>query len=476
MKNKIIICLFLILAIGCNKTQTPDPDPIITDPDYKVKTYLRSEYMDVYYYWYRNVKSRNAKLDPTEYSVEDFFDAMLYDKDRWSWMCDGDYYRSMQTGVYTGTWGVSYGQAIDYYDDYAIYIRYIYPGAPFEQYGVTRGARLDAIGGYDMKPPMTQEKINRYYEETAKVETSYTFHLTDGSDVTFTAARAQSLSTRSMLGYSVFGPDDHPGLKSNVGYFNYLTFKKNMTDDIAEAMRYFKENGVKDLILDLRYNGGGDIAACSSLVSYIVPKSYQGKPYLQIVHNDLLSQYNSTVQVPENEEALEIDNVYVITSDETASCSEIVINTLIPFIGDKVHRVGGTTYGKPNGMYVLYYPGSESDYAKYNKGDISGVQWAFLPIAMYDMNSKGDQIPDEGFDPELYWPDDVFSQFGPQEGCVKACLEHIATGSYPVLPAATKSSSRLPGASLTMPQDQPDYGWSIHEMPEMMRKETILSQ
>ena len=102
MRKKIFFLFILAFAVGCNKSDYPTdpvPDPGRQDEEYISKVYLRSICMDIYYYWYKEVKSRNALLDPDKYSITDFFDEMLYEKDRWSWMCDGDYYRSMQTGV-----------------------------------------------------------------------------------------------------------------------------------------------------------------------------------------------------------------------------------------------------------------------------------------------------------------------------------------------------------------------------------------
>ncbi len=76
--------------------------------------------MNVYYYWYKDVKDANAKLDPLQYDINKFFDKMLYSKDRWSWMTDGESYLKSEEGTITGTYGVSISQPIKYYGDYDI--------------------------------------------------------------------------------------------------------------------------------------------------------------------------------------------------------------------------------------------------------------------------------------------------------------------------------------------------------------------
>ena len=470
MKNKktyYLLFLFpLLLGLGgCNKiSKEPvnpvDPD-IEKDTDYLAKTYLRREYMNTYYYWYQDVITRNASLQPQKYgTINDFFNAMLYSEDRWSWMCDKDTYITTETGVYKGSWGVSWAQAAADYDDYSIRVRYIYPGSPFEKYGVTRGARLSAIGGKDITEPFTQEKLAIFNEEIDKTTNSFTFRLTDGTDVSFTASRATELSTRSTLVVKTFEPGDFPGLRETVGYFHYLTYNSNMKNDIQQAMKHFQDMGVKRLIVDLRYNGGGDVDAATELVSWLAPVPAQGNPYVMMVHNDKLSSLDKKVVIPENKDALRLLTLYFILGPGSASASEVTVNGLIPYMEGMLYMVGKKTYGKPNGMYVLFYPGSDSDYTAYNKGDYSRLQYAFLPICFYNNNSLGDAIPDDGLTPDNWCPDDLYHDFGTEEENIKDCLTHIATGAFPThTKASTKAGAVRPELLLLTPeQADPHYG------------------
>jgi len=282
MKDHIFTRFWLLLALlpllavlqGCPGNDDPpikdeEAEKIAADPDYKAKDYLRKEYMDVYYYWRDQVKSRNANFKPYDYDIYDFFDIMLYQKDRWSWMCDKEYYVSSETGVYTGTWGVSLDQAVEM-GDYSIYIRYIYPGSPFEQYGVTRGAKITHINGVnvmDDESGFTREKLNYFNENYNKSPQTFTFRLADGRDTTFTAQKAMSLSTHPVLITRVYQPDEFPGLAEPVGYFHYLSFlgSEVFLEEIDNAMKTLHDAGVKKAIIDLRYNGGGDSRASQRL-------------------------------------------------------------------------------------------------------------------------------------------------------------------------------------------------------------------
>ena len=79
----------LLMLQGCpDDPGDEEAEKIKNDPDYPAKSFLRSQYMDIYYYWRDEVKDRNAALKPYDYNIYDFFDEMLYSEDRWSWMCE----------------------------------------------------------------------------------------------------------------------------------------------------------------------------------------------------------------------------------------------------------------------------------------------------------------------------------------------------------------------------------------------------
>ena len=493
----LFLALLPLLAVlqGCPAQEdTPVTDDeakkIASDVDYAAKSFLRKECMDVYYYWRDQVKSRNASLKPYNYDIYDFFDKMLYEKDRWSWMCDREYYVSSETGVYSGTWGVSLGQAVDYYDDYGIRVCYIYPGSPLEPYGVTRGAWLTHIDGYDISTMSSEAMLNYFYDHYNKYTQTFTYRLVNGVDTTFTVTKAMSLATHPGLITRVFQPGEFPGLTEPVGYFHYLAFKSNFLDDIDNAMKTLHDAGVKKVIIDLRYNGGGDTRASQLLVDYLAPKAAEGKTYVVLKHNSYVAELDETSEVIASTRAeyahgnktleaywdkvypnrLGLDGIYFITGSGTASASEVVMNGLKPFYGEKLQMVGDTTYGKPNGMYVLMYPGSDADYDAYNEGDFSRLKWVFLPICFFNQNSLGQQIPVDGFIPDNHRPDDLYHDFGVEEDLIKACLTHITTGRYPALPSARTKASVRRGVRLPLEEDSPGYGLYTHPRPDFLTK------
>lgn len=484
IKNLFIPAIVAVLAValfapGCGDPVDPNngkQDTTVTDPQAGAKKFLRDEYMNVYYYWYKDVIDANNKLVLQHYDIYDLFDKMLYPKDRWSWMCDKEYYVGSETGEVSGTYGASLAQAIEYHNDYDIKVRFVYPGSPFAEQGVSRGWTLTHIDGIPKDTLLRNGTFNSMYEKSPQ---TFTFNDIEGNAHTFTATASESLSTRSSLITKIFTAEDFPGLTEPVGYFLYLSFKAYFLSDITEAMESFRAAGVKTVILDLRYNGGGDSRASQLMVDYLAPGTAGNSVYVKRVHNDLLSGLDEENRVreivngerigvidPATKDTLIVNSIgaerlYVINGHGTASASEMITNGLRPMM--PVTMVGDTTYGKPNGMYVLMYPGRNTDYQKYNAvpPDYSGLKWVFLPICFYNKNGNDEFIPDNGFIPDNYRPDDLYHDFGPQEDNINACLTHIVTGAFPALPRKHRNQTRSSSAysiDLTEEALNPAYG------------------
>lgn len=477
----ILFTIFFTVLVSCNKEDvapvepTPLPEPEKVSPDYSANLYLRKEYMDQYYYWADDVKGANAKLDLKKYDIYDAFDAMLYKDDRWSWMESGESFRATESGEISGTWGVSLAQREDYVEagDYSVYVRFILPESPLAKKGVTRGAKLTGIKG--LKIPEdgfhTQEQIDYFNEHLYDSPQTFEFKLPNGEKISFEATLPKSVSTNFILSEQVFDGGDFLGLDGAVGYFNLYQFETAFKKDIDAAFSRFKEAGVKKMIVDLRYNSGGSADVCQRMISYLAPVGLNGKPYVTRTHNKFLSELDESQYIGEQilklyiDISIGLDEIYFIMDNGSASSSEVLYNGLRPYMKDKLHLVGRQSYGKPNGMYVLFYPGDDASYEKYSDGDYSKVEWAFYPICFFNKNSEGESIPygpsaPSGFLPDNERPDDILHDFGVQEDRIKACLTHIVSGSYPPVPSVggTKSS----GSGLIIPSLEPEWKTDPH--------------
>lgn len=438
----------LIASVAAMFTLTScDPLEKYSDGEDDIKTLKNfvNDMMKEYYYWADEMPSGNASAT----KVEDYFESKLVAKDHWSWMMDGDTFRELMTGVSTSSYGFHFVQPIDHFGDYGVYISYSDPASPVGKEGIGRGWRLTHINGVATADCI---KNNTFYDEIGKMSNKFTFLSPENvsKEVTLTQS---SFKAKTVNKTAIFTKSDFAALKSTdkVGYIHYTDFTASLKDEIMNALQEMKQQGVTDLILDLRYNGGGDLELCEDICSRIAPGSADGKKLCTLSHSSANRALDETYKIKRDSKSLNLNRLFVIMTKGTASASEVVINCLSPYMD--VHTVGRTSYGKPNGMYLFAYPtinvNSSSEYHK--------VLYGFLPICFYTLNSNGKADYDNGITPENVRYDDVYKDFSAKEGMIAACLQYIATGSYPLendlytASSATKSSAGIP---LRLPEEK----------------------
>ena len=472
MKIRFLI-LSALAALFCSCQEPVDPEAAKLQP---AKKFIHSQ-MQYYYFWDTEVpKSANYASGET---VERFFDNLLVRRDRWSWMETGEEYAADEQGTAYGTYGASLAQPLEYYNDYDVKVRYVYPGSPFDKAGVRRGWTIAYINGKSKDELVNSGQFSEvFYNPPVTKPQTFVFIDLNGAAREMEITAAPTLNIRPGLVTRIFDAGQWPGLTEKVGYFHYLAFQagrdakgKAMIDDIKESMRTFREAGVRKLILDLRYNGGGDSRASDTLINYLAPSSSIGQVYVKRTHNSNLRKYDKAYTVTRIKDengrdlSLDLDRLYVITGQGTASASEMLLNGLNAIMN--VEQVGDTTYGKPNGMYVLLYPDDRRYQNEYDNGDYTHLEYAFLPICFYNSNGAGQFIPDDGLKPVAgLRPDDLYHDFGPEEDNIAACLYHIVNGRYPALPPirggssslSTKSPSQSRNARLPEEERDGNYG------------------
>ena len=141
---------------------------------------------------------------------------------------------------------------------------------------------------------------------------------------------------------------------SKVGYLAYQEFTPSSVAALGAAFNRFRAGGVTELIVDLRYNSGGSVVVARTLASLIGGSAIDGQVFAKIRFNakntDSNFDYPFTASPGElPSPPLEgLTQVFFITSANTASASELVINALAPF--KKVINIGAATFGKPYGF------------------------------------------------------------------------------------------------------------------------------
>ncbi len=213
-----------------------------------------------------------------------------------------------------------------------------------------------------------------------------------------------------------------------VGYLLYEEFITTGETALGVAFNSFRAAGVKHVILDFRYNGGGSTTQARNIASMVGGSGVAGQVFAQYRFSAKKSANNFNqsfrlTSLPAT--ALEgIDKVMVITSGSTASASELVINALRPF--KNVKTVGSTSFGKP----FAFLPQSAC-----------GIEYNAVNLEV--ANAVGFAAYSDGFVPECAVADDFSRQLGdPAEGRTAAALTYIATGSCPAPSGQVKPTAQ----------------------------------
>lgn len=317
-------------------------------------------------------------------------------------------------------------------------VKYVYPGSPADIAQIKRGYRITSINGrtdltYDGDAAGTT--INYVVNAYANSKTiSMTLQRPDGSVLTVNNLTTVSYTVNPVLRDTVFDL----GNGHKVGYivFNSFTSDANADPKLDPVFSDFTQKGVTDLVVDLRYNGGGYVSTAEHLDNLIVPSAASGAVMYTAYFNSQLQndQYpllakqftiNPGDFKPQNNQVmfakkgtLSIGQVFFIVTGSTASASELTINNLRSHMN--VQLIGTTSYGKPVGFfpininkYQIYIPEFET-----KNSAAQGGYYAGMTPGSSDFPGKLDY-------------DDVTHDFGdPTEGLLAHALHFVTNNAY----------------------------------------------
>ena len=228
-----------------------------------------------------------------------------------------------------------------------------------------------------------------------------------------------------------------------VGYLVYNQFSGSFNDELNDAFADFKSAGIEELVLDLRFNGGGSVLTSSLLASMIYRAAGTGV-FAELRFNDKHGKENDIYKFENrnyiyttegNSQGTEplnrlnsVNRLYVLTSGGTASASEMVINGLKPYMSS-VTLIGNTTYGKNVGSITLY-DAPNSDYASESRAN-PAHKYAMQPIVFQIFNKDGDSDYLQGFSPDIevneynYW-NNLLPLGDRNEALLKTALDDIS--------------------------------------------------
>ncbi|MEQ3697428.1 MAG: S41 family peptidase [Pseudomonadales bacterium] len=418
--------------------------------------FLRSWSNDTYL-WYNELPD----LDPGDYNDPiEYFELLRTDattpsgnlKDRFHFTYETSEYEKLSQAGISVSYGIDWA-LVQSSPPRELYIRYIEPSSPADisTADLARGVKVLAIDGVDVENGNDVDTLN-----------AGLFPSSIGESHTFTVQNVGSSQTRDVTLSAVEVESDPVPIvdvfnttSGNVGYVFFNDHNFVSEDKLIDAMTFLGTNNVSDLVLDLRYNGGGLLYIASQL-SYMIAGSTatNGRVFDELRFNDkhptinpvtgatltptpfyntasqYSDKYGSSFPLP----ALDLNRVFILTTGGTCSASEAIINGLRGVDVDVV-LIGSTTCGKPYGFYPT---------------DNCGT--TYFTIQFDGSNDKGQGGYSDGFTPMnepvapgilqngCYVVDDLFSPLGDvNDPMVTAALDYRVSSSCPVVTTVSKS-------------------------------------
>lgn len=224
-------------------------------------------------------------------------------------------------------------------------------------------------------------------------------------------------------------------LGKKVGYLNLRTFIVGSADaDLRDAFQTFKDQGVTELIIDFRYNGGG-LIRIADLMGDLMGAGNVGQVWSKTVLRDSKSSENSTTNIRTASQAIAPTKVAFIGRGGTASASELVINSMLPYLGNNVALIGTNTFGKPVGQFG--FDRTECD-----------DRLRAVAFKTTNANDEGEYFSGlAGVVPNTCRAnDDIFRQLGdPAEASIATALDFLAGGSCTAISGGDLRSAQSTG-------------------------------
>ncbi|QWC57349.1 peptidase S41 [Erythrobacter sp. 3-20A1M] len=232
-----------------------------------------------------------------------------------------------------------------------LYVLEAFENGPAYPQGLDRGTEIISINGKSVAQLLSNGTIN---EELGPS--------TPGLTVQFRIRQPDGMTRDVSVTKTVFSLDpisDRYGVKildnggTKVGYINLRTFiVADAAPQLRAAFGQLKAQGITQVIVDLRYNGGG-LTSVAEVFGSLLGADQVGKVFSHTVFRNSLAQYNETVNFSAEPNAIPAMKIAFIGTGSTASASELVANAFIPYLGNNTALIGSNTYGKPVGQIAL---------------------------------------------------------------------------------------------------------------------------
>ncbi|TLF44065.1 S41 family peptidase [Maribacter aurantiacus] len=424
MSIKSLLPLVFVLAVfSCSKDdelsvpKTVDPLPSSNVP---VQNFMWKA-MNFWYFWQADVPdlADNRFQDSESYteflqSVEEpgaFFDSkLLYIEDRFS------FYNSDYRELTNSLAGISRSNGLEFglvrkanSEEVFGYVRYIIPNSDAATKDIERGDLFTGVNG-------TTLTINNFQNLLFGANNTYVLNMADFSngDVIQNEREVSLTKEEALAENPVFISKSFEVNGITIGYLMYNQFTNEYDDDLYDAVLGLKNLGITELVVDLRYNPGGSVNTTRILASMIydtntdnlfIRKRYNDKIQDQLSESQLEVYFTDRVG-SKTIEPLGLNKLYVLTSASSASASELLINSLEPYID--VVIIGDVTRGK-NEFSTTLVDDRENSYL-YTPSRVNKInpdnQWAIQPLLGRNENADGFFDYTDGLVPDIQLKED----------------------------------------------------------------------
>lgn len=343
---------------------------------------------------------------------ESLFESLIYDRtniDKYSWITDDYIALEQQFDGISKTNGMEFGLRLypDGSSNVYGYVRYVLPNTSASTQFLQRGQLFYAVNGEPL-----------YYNSSSDTN----INLLNGDNYTLTFATYDDNGTEDASDDSIIPSTETMTLEKgeynenpvyntniinvggeNVGYLMYTGFIGNYESQLNNVFSFFASNNVQHLVLDLRYNPGGNIQTASYLGSMITGQ-FSNDVFAKLQYNsnfeERLYNFETALDDGTSINSLNLTKVYVLTTGSSASASEMIINSLSSYID--VVQIGTTTEGKSQASTTIY---DSADFGR--QGANPNHTYALQPLVAISVNKNDGQVPSTGLVPNHVLEEDV---------------------------------------------------------------------
>lgn len=487
-----LIFIFIFLSnLGCKKEEViegnedelieetssldTDDTAISLEGDLQISDFIW-EGLNTYYYWQEEVEAlADSKLEDEKAYAEFisqnadpelFFDSLLHPEDRFSWI-EEDYVElenSLQ-GIYASN-GVEFGLAYACQDCNEIvgYVKYILEDSDASNKNIKRGDYFTGVNGITLT-------VGNYRNLLFGDELSYTLNMADSIDgnlvlngINVELTKEENFETNPIQISKTI--DTNSG---KIGYLMYNQFVADKSPQLNEVFGNFKSEGIIDLVVDLRYNGGGSVANCIELASMITGQ-FNGEIFAKEKWNSklttyfeerygaerLIERFVDVLSDGESINSLSLNRVFILTTSSSASASELLINSLSAYI-DVVH-IGEKTVGKNVGSITVY------DYIDNDGNKNPDHTYAMQPIVLKIANKDDFAEYTDGLEPNTAIDEEIknLGILGDPSEPLLATAISILSGTGKVTPYRSSSKNLRIGNPIVLKRQGMHLDKTIH--------------